>query len=94
MNAEVFKRWLAYTLISNLPKGSKVFTVIDNVKYHSRLAEKSPTMNMRKNNMISYLIKHRIKVTSPLSAKPALLQKICETDIPDKYVVEKMALDA
>ena len=94
MNAKVFERWFANTLISNIPKDRKFVIVMDNAKYHSRPVEKSPTMKMRKNVMISYMIKHHIEIPSLLPAKPALLQKILEANIPNKYVIDEMALDA
>ena len=49
---------------------------------------------MRKHDMISYMIKHRIDIPLPLPFKPILLQKIREANIPKKYVVHEMALDA
>ena len=63
MNAEVFERWFADRFTPDLPKERKDVIVIDNAKYHSRLAEK-----------ISYLIKHRIEIPLPLPVKPFLLQ--------------------
>ena len=57
------------------------------------LLKKTPAMNMRKNDMISYMIKHRIEILS-LPVKPLLVQKIHEANIPKKYIVEEMALDA
>ena len=41
MNAEIFKRRFANTLIPNLSKDRKVPIVMDDSKYHSRLVEKS-----------------------------------------------------
>ena len=37
MNAEVFEKWFANTLIPNLSKDRKVVIVMDNAKYHSLL---------------------------------------------------------
>ena len=45
-------------------------------------------------NLISYMIKYHIEIISPLPVKPVLLQKICEANIPKKYVVDELALDA
>ena len=69
---------------------------MDNAKHYSRLVKKSPTMNMIKNDMISYMIKHHVEIPLPLHCykKPVLFQKICEANIPKKYVVDEMALDA
>ena len=77
-NARVFRRWFTSMLISNLTKDRKVVIVMDNAKYHSRLVAKSPKINM----------------TLPLPVKPVLLQKICEANIPKKYVVDEMFLNA
>ena len=57
------------------------------------LLKKTQAMNMRKNDMISYMIKHRIEILS-LPVKPVLVQKIHEANIPKKYIVDEMALDA
>ena len=62
MNAEVFGTWFANTLIPNLPKDIKIVAVMNNSKYHSRLAEKSPTINMKKKKKIFYMIKYRIEI--------------------------------
>ena len=48
MNGDVFKDWLENTFTKNLPPGRKVFAVMYNTKNHSRLFEKTPTMNMKK----------------------------------------------
>ena len=49
MNAEVFGMWFPNTLIPNLPNDIKIVVAVDNSKYHSRLAGKSPTISMKKN---------------------------------------------
>ena len=49
---------------------------------------------MRKHDMISYMIKHRVDIPLPPPFKPILLLKIREANIPKKYVVHEMALDA
>ena len=56
--------------------------MMDTAKYHRKLVEKSPTMNMRKNYMIFYMIKHCTKIPLPLPVKPVLIQKIREANIP------------
>ena len=44
--------------------------------------------------MISHMIKHRVDIPLPPPFKPILLLKICEANIPKKYVVHEIALDA
>ena len=39
MNAEVFERCFANTLIPNLQKNRKIVIAMDNAKYYSRLVE-------------------------------------------------------
>ena len=80
--------WFANTLIPNLPKERKVVK-----KHHNRLVEKSPKMTMTKKDMSSYMIKHRMDIPLPQPVKPAALQKVCEVNIPNKYVADEMTLD-
>ena len=44
--------------------------------------------------MISFMTKHHIEILSPFPAKPVLLEKIHEANIPKKYVIDKMATAA
>ena len=64
---------------------------MDNTKYHSKLSEKTPTMNM-KNKLYNFiLIKHHIEI--PLPVKPVLLVKIREANVIN-YVIDYMATAA
>ena len=63
---------------------------MDDAKYHSRLSEKMLTMNF-KNDMISFMTKYHVEIASPFPVKPALLEKICEVNIVNKYVINEMA---
>ena len=48
LNRDVFEDRFENTLLKNLPQDRKVLMVMDNAKYHSRLSEKTPTINMKK----------------------------------------------
>ena len=67
---------------------------MDNAKYHSRLSEKTPTANIKKNYMISFMTKHHIEIPSPLPVKHVLLEKIREANILKKYIIDSMATTA
>ena len=54
MNGHVFEKWFENALLKNLPQIRKVLKMMDNAKYHSRLSKETPTMNTKKNDMISY----------------------------------------
>ena len=54
MNGHVFEKWFENALLKNLPQIRKVLKMMDNAKHHSRLSKETPTMNMKKNDMISY----------------------------------------
>ena len=49
---------------------------MNNVKYHSRLIEKTPTMIMKKDEMIAFMSKNDIEIPNPVPTKLVLLQKI------------------
>lgn len=40
------------------------------------------------------MIKHHIEIPLPQPVKPVALQKLCQANISDKYVVDEMATDA
>ena len=64
---------------------------INNAKYHSRLVERTPSINMKKDELIKYMIKQNIDIPNPIPAKPVLLEKIREKNIPEQYVIDSMA---
>ncbi|XP_075225733.1 uncharacterized protein LOC142326885 [Lycorma delicatula] len=55
MNMSNYMKWISETLLPNLPKEPKSILVIDNVSYRNVLTEKTPTSNITKNGMISWL---------------------------------------
>ena len=95
-----FENWLENSLLKNLPQDRKVLIVMDNNKYPSRLSKKTPTKSMRKKkkkkktDMISFITKHHIEISSPYPVKPVLLEKIREANIPKKYVIDEMVTAA
>ena len=54
---------------------------MNNVKYHSRLIEKTPTMIMKKDEMIAFMSKNDIEIPNPVPTKLVLLQKIRKKSI-------------
>ena len=48
MNEDVFEDWFENTLLKKLPQDRKVLIVMVKAKYHSRLSEKTPKMNINK----------------------------------------------
>ena len=91
MNGEVFESWFRDKLLPNLPKDRKVCIVLDNAKYHCRLIEKTPSMNMRKNDMIDFMKKYVIRIPKPFPTKPVLLSLIKEANIQKQYIVDNIA---
>ena len=94
MNGTIFENWFQSTLLPNLSKGKKVVIDLDNTKHHSRYVEKTPTMNMKKNDMIAIMINHGIEIPNPLPTKPVLLQKIRQANIFIQFVIDIMAKEA
>ena len=76
MSEIVFEDWFENTLTANLPKERKVVVVMDSAKYHCRLIEKPPTINMKKGEMIAVISKPDIEIQNPIPTKSMLLGKI------------------
>lgn len=93
MNRKVFQDWCENVLQPKLPKERNLVIAIDNAKYHSRkvLVERTPSINMKKDDLIKYMIKQNIDVPNTIPAKPVLLEKIREKNIPKQYVIDSMA---
>ena len=70
----VFEDRFESMLIPNLPKRRKGVIVTDNAKCHSRIIEKTLTVNMKNDEMIAYMSKYDIEMYSPIPAKPVLLK--------------------
>lgn len=94
MNGEVFEDWFEKSLLQNLPKDKKCVIVMDNAKYHSRLVEKTPSMKMKKSEMLAFIEKHKVKIPTAKATKPILLAAIREANIPKEFVIDKMAVNA
>ena len=76
MSGIVFEDQLENMLTGNLRKAKKVVIVMENSQYHSRFIEKTPTINMKKGEMIAFVSKHDIQIPNPISTKSVLLEKI------------------
>ena len=65
---------------------------MDSAKYHCRFIEKTPTMNMKKGEMIAIMSKHDIEIANPIPTKSVLLEKILIIlkDIEKQYVIDRM----
>ena len=58
MNHNTFLKWFKEQLLPNLPRLSVI--VMDNVKYHSVVSDRPPTMATRKNDIIQWLACHHV----------------------------------
>ena len=74
MNESLFKDSFENKLIPNLQW--KVLIAMNNVKYHSRFIEKTPSIIMKKDEMIVFMSKNDTEIPNPISTKLVLLQKI------------------
>ena len=93
MSEIVFEDWFKNKLTANLPEERKVVIVMDNAKYHCRFIEKTPTMNIKKDEMIAFMSKHDIEIPTPIPTKSVLLEKILIIfkNIEKQYVIDSMA---
>ena len=88
MNVKVFGDWFENVLLPKLPKERNVAIVMGNGNYHSRFAEKTLSMNMKKDIMNKFLVKHNIDIPNPIPTKPMLPEKILERNVLKQYVID------
>ena len=48
-------------------------------------------MNMKKDEMIAFMLKHSSETPNPIPAKPVLLEKIRKKKLKEQYVIDSMA---
>ena len=60
-------------LLLKLVKERNVVIVMDYATYHTRLVKKTPSMNIKKNDMIKFGVKHNKDIPTPIPRKPVLL---------------------
>ena len=65
---------------------------MDNAKYHCRFIEKTPTMNIKKDEMIVFILNHDIEILNPIPKKSVILEKILIIfkNIEKQYVIDSM----
>ena len=88
MNGKEFEDWFENVLVPELPKERNVVIVMDHAKYHSRLIEKTPLVNMKKDYIIKFMVKHNKDIPNPVPTKPVLLEKIRKRNVPKQYVID------
>ena len=47
-------------------------------------------MNMKKDEMIAFMLKHNTEIPNPFPVKPVLLEKIREKKLKEQYVIDSM----
>jgi hypothetical protein len=73
---------------------TKVFLVLDNATWHSRLTEDTmpPKRSWRKELIIDWLRRHRVSI--PIKATKAELLQLAFANLPEKrYVVDEVAME-
>ena len=66
---------------------------MDNAKYHCRFIEKTPTMNIKKDEMIVFILNPDIEIPNPIPRKSVILEKILIIfkNIENQDVIDSMA---
>lgn len=91
MNADSFKYWFLNRFINLLEEGSII--VMDNASYHSKVINKLPCTNSRKQEIQEWLQNNNISY-QPYETKPELLQKVNQFRTQEKrYELDEIALE-
>lgn len=87
MDSENFENWVKEQLIPNLESPSLL--VLDNASYHSRVVQKQPSSNWKKQEIKDWLDEHKIYYPQN-SLRIELLQIAKQNRKEEKYVVDEM----
>lgn len=91
MTAQLFEKWIVEQLLPNIPSHSVI--VMDNASYHSRLLNKVPNNNNKKQDIINFMRNKNINIPEPIPRKKDLLGIIKSLNIKKEYVVDKLCKD-
>ena len=66
---------------------------MDNAKYHCTFIEKTPTMNIKTDEMTVFILNCDIEIPNPIPRKSVILEKILIIfkNIEKQYVIDSMA---
>lgn len=86
MTANLFEKWFGEQLLPNIPQNSVI--VMDNASYHSRLLNKIPNNNTKKDDIIQFMRSKNINIPDKIPTKKDLLKTIKEHNFKKEYVVD------
>lgn len=70
--------------IPHLPKEKKIVVVRDSAKHYIEFIEKTPVMNMKKNETIAFITKHDIEILNPIPTNPVLLGNLAKKNLKNR----------
>lgn len=89
MTSSLFETWFKDQLIPNIPPNSVI--VMDNASYHSRLFNKIPNQNSKKDDIISFMQNKNISLPEITPKKKNLLEMIKKHNFKKEYVIDKLS---
>jgi predicted O-methyltransferase YrrM len=91
MNADSFKDWFVNRFLNLLEEESII--ILDNASYHSRVIDKLPSTNSRKQDIREWVHKNNISY-QPYETKTELLQKVKQFRTQGKrYELDEIAVE-
>ena len=92
MNEKVFEIWFENAFLPKLPRERNVVIVME-MKKNITLSslERFSQWIWKENDMIKFMVKHSIVIFNLVPAKPVLLEKIRERNIPKQYIIDSVA---
>lgn len=90
MTADLFEKWVSEQLLPNIPPNSVI--VMDNASYHSRILNKVPNSNTKKEDILKFMESKNIDVEykNKVPIKKELLKIIKSYNFKNEYVVDNI----
>jgi transposase len=86
MTADLFEKWFVEQLLPNIPPNSVI--VMDNASYHSRILNKIPNNNTKKDEILKFMQLKNITVPKKIPVKKELIRMIKSRNFKNEYVID------
>lgn len=86
MTAVLFEKWFTEQLLPNIPPNSVI--VMDNASYHSRILNKIPNNNTKKEDILKFMRSKNMEIPEKVPVKKELLKSIKEHNFKNEYVID------
>ena len=88
MTGDLFEKWFVDQLLPNIPPNSVI--VMDNAPYHSRILNKIPNNNTKKEDILNFMRRKNMEIPEKVPVKKELIKMIKNLNFKNEYVIDNL----